>query len=223
MKIPSPKESSVTPRLASQPASRQPLPSSYEGRGAGAERPNAFGRWLSLPTVTSCLNGFLCLLVGGAFVFAGVLKIADPAKFAVDVANYRLVPHAWINPVAILLPWIEVTAGAFVLAGIWRRAAALVITGLTVVFFAAIVSALARGLNIECGCFGTVGGRHVGWVNLAIDATLFSLAALLVKRSKDSPADQIFREAGVQSSASPLEASPKASSATGWVSRIRVW
>jgi putative oxidoreductase len=115
----------------------------------------------------------LRLAVGGAFVAAGVLKIADPAKFALDVDNYRLAPHAMINLIAILIPWIEVTAGSFVLAGIWLRAAALVITSLTVMFFFVIVSALARGLNIECGCFGTVGGKHIGLVNLAIDALCF--------------------------------------------------
>ena len=129
------------------------------------------------------LNVILRLLVGGAFVVAGALKVADPAKFALDVSNYRLVPYELINLVAILLPWIEITSGLFVLAGIWLRAAALVITSLTVVFLVLIVSALARGLNIECGCFETVGGKHIGLVNLVIDSALLVLSALLVKRS----------------------------------------
>jgi hypothetical protein len=77
-----------------------------------------------------------------------------------------------------------------------------------------LVSVRARGLNIECGCFGTIGGQHVGLVNLAIDATVLFLAALWARRSKDCPAKKIFREAGAQNSAPPLEASPKASSAT---------
>jgi len=156
------------------------------------------------------LNWILRLVVGGAFVIAGALKVADPAKFALDVSHYRLVPHELINLVAILVPWIEITAGLFVLAGIWLRAAALVITSLTGLFFFVIASALSRGLNIECGCFGTVGGQHVGLVNLAIDATLFSLAALLARRAGDCPAQKIFREAGAQNSAPPLEASRKA-------------
>jgi len=162
------------------------------------------------PPVGYCLNGILRLLVGGAFVIAGALKIADPAKFALDVSNYRLVPHELINLVAILVPWIEITAGSLVLAGIWLRPAALVIASLTVMFFAVIVSALARGLNIECGCFGTIGGKHIGLVNLAIDSTLLFLAALLARRSPGCPANEIFREAGAQNSAPPTEASPKA-------------
>jgi uncharacterized membrane protein YphA (DoxX/SURF4 family) len=121
----------------------------------------------------------LRLVVGGAFIFAGALKIANPAKFAIDVSNYRLLPHEWINLVAILMPWMEVVAGAFVLTGIWLRAAAMVITSMTVMFAVVIMSALARGLNIECGCFGTLGGKHIGLVNLLIDTTLFCLAAWL--------------------------------------------
>ncbi len=159
---------------------------------------------LLLPTPPDWLTGLLRLIVGGAFVTAGALKIADPNAFVLAISNYRLVPHELLNPVAIFLPWIEVTAGAFVLAGIWLRPAALLLTGLTAVFFAVIVSALARGLNIECGCFGTVGGQHVGLVNLAIDTTLFSLAALLTIRAADAPGSNDFRKAGVQVSASPF-------------------
>jgi hypothetical protein len=58
-------------------------------------------------------------------------------------------------------------AGAGGQSDLAARPAPVVITSLTVLFFAVIVSALARGLNIECGCFGTIGGKHVGRVNLA--------------------------------------------------------
>lgn len=147
------------------------------------------------------LNWILRFIVGGAFVTAGALKIADPAQFAIGVTNYRLVPHELINLVAILLPWVELIAGAFVLTGIWLRSAALLLTILTVMFFFAIVSALVRGLNIECGCFGTIGGRHVGLVNLAIDLVLFTLAALLVRRSQSYSASSIPVEHGTQNAA----------------------
>jgi uncharacterized membrane protein YphA (DoxX/SURF4 family) len=164
------------------------------------------------------LNGISRLTVGGAFVFAGSLKLKDPARFALDVSHFRLLPNELINPVALLLPGIECVAGLLVLSGVWLRASALVVTGLTGIFMAAIVTALARGLNIECGCFGTMGGRHVGLVSLAIDITLFSMAFWLAKTSKDTPWNNNFREAGAQVSATPLEASPKASAAGGGMS-----
>lgn len=134
---------------------------------------------------TGLLNAFLRITVGGAFIAAGVLKIAAPDKFAQDIGNYRLVPHEMIHLVAILLPWIEVVAGLSVLTGIWLKPGAMVIMGMTMLFFLVITSALARGLNIECGCFGTVGGRHVGLTNLAIDSTLLILSTLLLKRAKE--------------------------------------
>jgi hypothetical protein len=104
-------------------------------------------------------------------------------------------------------------AGAGRQSDLAARPAPVVITSLKVMFLAVIVSALARGLNIECGCFGTMGGKHIGLFNLAIDSKLFILAALLARRSRDCPANKIFRKAGAQNSTTPLEASPKASSA----------
>jgi uncharacterized membrane protein YphA (DoxX/SURF4 family) len=159
------------------------------------------------------INGLLRLVVGGVFLLAGVLKISDPGKFAEEVGNYRLLPHELNNLVAIVIPWIEVVAGIFVLMGVWLRAGAQVIGGLTLIFLGAILSALIRGLNIDCGCFGTINGQRVGLVSLAIDAALFFLATNLTIRSRDCLKDTLFSESGEQVSASPNEVSQKASSA----------
>jgi putative oxidoreductase len=130
-------------------------------------------------------NWLLRIVVGGGFLYAGVFKIADPAGFAIDVSNYRLVPHGLIHLVAIVVPWIEVVAGLCVLAGFWLRSGALIIMAMTVMFFFVITSALVRGLNIECGCFGTLGGRTIGLQSLAIDLAFFCLAALLMWRTRE--------------------------------------
>ena len=74
------------------------------------------------------------------------------------------------------------------------------------------------------GRFGTIGGEYIGLINLAIGSGPFSLAALLARQSKDCPVNEVFREAGAQNSAPPLEASLKVSSATARGSRsFRVW
>ena len=109
------------------------------------------------------------IFLGGFYLVAGAVKSLDPGKFAEAVANYRILPHDLINLVAITLPWIEVVAGLFLIAGIWFKASAWLINAMTVVFIAAIASAVARGLSIECGCFGTVGGREVGFNAIAED------------------------------------------------------
>ncbi len=132
------------------------------------------------------LNIALRLILGGVFVFAGALKIYEPAKFALDIANYRLVPHILINLFAITLPWVEVLAGLLLIAGVWLRASALIVLAMTIMFFLAISSALARGLDIECGCFGTVGGRKIGLTSLAFDTGLLCMAAWLTWSSLNS-------------------------------------
>src|SRR5436309_2139176 len=104
----------------------------------------------------------LRLALGGVFVFAGAVKVIDPAAFATDIGNYRLLPHEWNNLLAITLPWIEVAAGGLLVAGIWKRASAVLITGMLGVFLFVIGQAVARNLNIDCGCFGSVEGRKVG-------------------------------------------------------------
>lgn len=128
------------------------------------------------------------LLVGSPFLVSGVLKIWDPAAFATAIANFRLVPHASINALAVFLPWIELVAGLSVLSGVRLRAGVLIILVLTLVFIGAVSSALARGLSIECGCFGSAGGGAVGRQTLMIDGGLLCLAALLLWRSRDTDA-----------------------------------
>ena len=176
-------------------------------------RPTLPQRLVSRFSFANPINLVLRMVVGCVFVYAGAIKIVDPAKFAIAVGNYRAVPYELTNLVAIIVPWIELIAGALVIAGVRLWAASTVIAGLTLIFLLLISSALMRGLSIECGCFGTVGGRHAGLLSLAIDAILFSLAALLVKRSAHLTGYPIFNEAGSQNSASPLKASPKASPA----------
>jgi len=131
------------------------------------------------------IHFILRLVVGGVFVFAAVLKILDPAMFATDIANYRLLPRALVHPVAILLPWVELGAGLMLVLGVWRRASALVISILCFVFLIAIGQALARGLDVHCGCFGTVSAGPIGWRNLLIDLALLLMAGWLTARQKE--------------------------------------
>ena len=127
----------------------------------------------------------LRLALGGIFIAAGVVKIINPAGFASDISNYRMLPHEWINLLAITLPWVEVIAGGLLIVGIWKRTNALLITLMLVVFLVAIGQAVARNLNIECGCFGTVGGRKVGLIAIAEDVAMLAAAFWLTCRESD--------------------------------------
>ena len=95
------------------------------------------------------------LTLAGIFIYASLDKIAHPAAFAKDVYNYQILPDALINLTALVLPWLELFLGLCLLAGIWLPGAVLTVNGLMVVFLAALVFNLARGLDINCGCFST--------------------------------------------------------------------
>jgi uncharacterized membrane protein YphA (DoxX/SURF4 family) len=95
----------------------------------------------------------LRLGMAGVFVGAAVPKIAAPDLFALAIHNYQMLPPWGVNGMAVVLPWLELIVGACLAAGIWRRASALVMTLLMVVFMIALMSAAARGLSISCGCF----------------------------------------------------------------------
>jgi putative oxidoreductase len=131
------------------------------------------------------INFLLRLAVGGVFVYAGAMKILHPQLFAHEIDQYGLLPHAGINLLAITLPWVELAAGLVLVLGVWVRAGALVVTGLSIVFLLAIISVLARGLKIKCGCFGTVGESFIGPWNLVLDILLLAAAVWICRGAKE--------------------------------------
>lgn len=114
----------------------------------------------------------LRLVLGGLFIFSAVTKIVDAEYFAKSLYNYRLLPEASLNFAALIIPWIELIVGVLLALGIFVRESALLGSVMMVVFIAAISIALARGLDIECGCFGTKDGGKVGVLKIIEDVLL---------------------------------------------------
>ena len=94
------------------------------------------------------------------------MKIIDTDYFVKSLENYKLLPPESLNIVAIVIPWLELIIGIFLLLGIFVKESALMGSILITIFIAAIVIALARGLDIECGCFGTADGSRIGLIKL---------------------------------------------------------
>ena len=127
-------------------------------------------------------------LVAAAFATAGALKLFDPARFADDIGHYRLISPWLAGLVAVYLPWLELTLAAALLAPRWRGAARWLSGALLVFFCAALVSTMARGIDIRCGCFGaatTTGAAGALARNGALLACL--LAGAWTARSHKDP------------------------------------
>lgn len=102
------------------------------------------------------------IFLGFVFIFAAISKIANPAEFAESIANYKLLPNIFINFFAIILPWIELVAGILLVFNNFPKENALIINSLLVIFIIMIFTAVIRGLDISCGCYGTTDGQEVG-------------------------------------------------------------
>lgn len=97
----------------------------------------------------------LRMILGAVFVYASVDKILHPAAFAEIVYNYQILPHPLINLTAVLLPWLELFIGLFLILGLWLPGALLLGNLLLATFLGALAFNMARGLDIHCGCFTT--------------------------------------------------------------------
>jgi len=106
-------------------------------------------KWLAHPWLTIRVQ----LALGVFFVAAALPKIVDPPSFAHMVYNYRIVPGAAVNLMAVVMPWIELLCGLALILGIWTAAARSIIAAMLLTFIAAISINLVRGNIIDCGCF----------------------------------------------------------------------
>ena len=118
------------------------------------------------------------LILGGVFVWSGILKILDPLQFAQDVSNYQTFPPDLAFVVALVLPWIELLCGVFLILGVFRLGSAGLVSLLLVAFLALIASTLIRGIEVECGCFGSF-SRKVDFKLILTDAALLFLSLRL--------------------------------------------
>jgi uncharacterized membrane protein YphA (DoxX/SURF4 family) len=94
------------------------------------------------------------LILGGVLFAAGALKIGSLQKSAMAVRAYEILPVSLANFLGYTLPWIEIGVGLLLIAGVAVRISGLIGAFTMLAFIIAIAQAWARGLSIDCGCFG---------------------------------------------------------------------
>jgi uncharacterized membrane protein YphA (DoxX/SURF4 family) len=128
------------------------------------------------------------LVTGGVWIVAGALKLPDPAGSVRAVRAYDLLPEAVVPTIGYLLPICEVILGACLVLGVMTRVSGILSSLLFLAFIAGIASAWARGLSIDCGCFGGGGfdadaAEKYPW-EIARDVGLLALSLWLVWRPR---------------------------------------
>lgn len=154
--------------------------------------------------VTTTWVGLVARLVlGGALLVAGGLKVGSPLVAARAAQAYQILPFDVAGYVGMTLPVVELVLGLLLVLGLYTRLAAIGGTLLMVTFVAAIASAWARGLTIDCGCFGGGGTVSAEQTQYGVDilrdlvfavcgvwliarpSTVFSLDRLLSERTAE--------------------------------------
>jgi uncharacterized membrane protein YphA (DoxX/SURF4 family) len=137
------------------------------------------------------------LYLGFVFLAAGLAKLPEPAITEQAVRGYQLLPWQLAPAYAIAMPIAEIVLGALLILGLFTRTAAVATALGLCSFLVGITSAWARGLNIDCGCFGGGGAsadpayladtlRDLGWLAIAV-------YLIVVRRTKLALDDLLFR------------------------------
>lgn len=127
------------------------------------------------PKVKKILYHSLRVILGFIFIYAALDKIFNPATFAKVIYHYRVLPVELINLAAIIMPWLELTLGIFLVFGLWIKTSSVLAGIFTFIFIMLMGSAMARGLNIECGCFSlNPEASLVGWRRIIEDILMLA-------------------------------------------------
>jgi uncharacterized membrane protein YphA (DoxX/SURF4 family) len=119
------------------------------------------------------------MILGVVFIYASYDKLFHPKAFADIIYHYQILPDRLINITAIFLPWLELLIGIFLMIGLWMPGTVIWCNFLLVVYIGALSFNLARGLDIDCGCFTTAGGRSIGIETILWDVVFLALSIYL--------------------------------------------
>ena len=125
------------------------------------------------------------LILGGVLFAAGYLKIDKPDISQMAVRSYEMLPISVANILGLVLPPVEIALGALLILGALTHVVA-ALGGFTMfIFIIAIAQAWAKGLNIDCGCFGgggSVAAEDTRYLQEILrDAGLVALALFLIR------------------------------------------
>ena len=145
--------------------------------------PNAEFSDASASSFRRYLWRIVAIIIGGLFIYAGAVKVLDPAEFARDIDNYKMLPWQLTVWVGLYLPWLEISCGLALIVRVLYRGSVFILTALMALFIVITIIAKARGLDISCGCFGHA-SKYLSFAwHLVLDFLLLGGLVLLWKSS----------------------------------------
>jgi uncharacterized membrane protein YphA (DoxX/SURF4 family) len=116
------------------------------------------------------------ILLGAVFIWASWSKIMEPNSFAGIIQSYQILPQQMVNPVVILLPWVEAACGLCLLSGYLVKGSVLIVDILMIIFILALTFNIYRGVDVACGCFSVAApGEKITTFTIARDLSLLAV------------------------------------------------
>ena len=116
------------------------------------------------------------ILLGAVFVWASWSKIFEPDNFAGIIQSYQILPQQMVNPVTILLPWVEAACGLSLLSGYLVKGSVFIVDILMIIFMLALTFNIYRGVDVACGCFSvSTPGAKITIFTIARDLSLLAV------------------------------------------------
>ncbi|MDQ8189662.1 DoxX family protein [Roseibacillus persicicus] len=148
-----------------------------------------------MPSITATLFLILRLGLGIFFVWSGLIKLADLDAFTEAVFNYQILFPPYDGYAAYFVAWLEVIAGLATVIGRWgARGGLLAIAFMLAAFNIALGIAASKGLNINCGCFGSSEEPTNYLLHIGLNLLLWVLAIILLWREFTTRSKRLFSE-----------------------------
>lgn len=125
-------------------------------------------------------------MIGGVLLASGTSHLLNPYQFLENVLSYELLAVGAAKTVAVVLPTTEFATGLLLVCRVGQPTAALSSLVLSLTFVVAQVTALFRGLEIDCGCFGSLAAQPIGPRSVMLAIAMLSGSALLMFQKKDA-------------------------------------
>jgi len=159
--------------------------------------PNGGMRDIRNMNVIRSLNLILIfrVILGLIFIYASYDKILDPAGFSNNIHNFHITPIAVENLAALIIPWLELIIGVFLIFGLFLEGTTSITIVLLVFFIAILSQAVFRGIDVHCGCFKSVADAGVTDLRMElvkrIGEDIIYLGMAIIIKFKDKITQQI--------------------------------
>lgn len=135
---------------------------------------------------TRSLGFLVALAISSLLLISAFAHLSNPYQFFSSILKYDLLPSPAAKLSAACLPFVHLAVAGLLLTGVAQRTAFQLGAALFATYGVVQLSALVRGLKVDCGCFGPstslIGPQSI---LLAMGAAILCIVGSTVSQERD--------------------------------------